>query len=268
MDVDLRAALALLALAGVLGCGGRLRGIGDGGDVDGGPDAGDAGDAEDDSDLPVVDSVTPSTGPNSGGTPVIVRGSGFVPEGGTQILFANGPASGVDCASSTECRAVTPWEGFQPFAQRLHVQASILGGTRTSRTRDQDLFTYLSGPVCQSALTCPGLYFPELTVTCPSSVSFYLYPLTSSQQLIATGTKFQASTDDAVATVAACVGDPISGSCTLYSLFEASWSYCGGGDFCGQCAQCGGVCGMNASGLTCSVHVGGAGGCGGFGSGG
>jgi hypothetical protein len=56
-----------------------------------------------------VASVSPSTGPLAGGTPVTVGGSGFAPgAGATKFMFGKHPASAVECSSSQDCTMTSP----------------------------------------------------------------------------------------------------------------------------------------------------------------
>ena len=55
---------------------------------------------------PRVDSIEPARGPRSGGTPVTVRGAGFL--AGATVLFGGSPAVGVSVTGEAEIRATTP----------------------------------------------------------------------------------------------------------------------------------------------------------------
>jgi IPT/TIG domain len=59
---------------------------------------------------PTVTSVTPSEGPESGGTEITVQGTGFAPKGEwpTSILVGHREATSVECTSMFVCTAVTP----------------------------------------------------------------------------------------------------------------------------------------------------------------
>jgi len=255
-------ALAVLSFA----CGGKLaplRGMHDASDD---PQA-EAAPGDDAGLLPVVDRITPEQGPNVGGTTVTIVGSGFDPDGGTEITFANAAATGVSCTTSHQCVAVSPFAGYQPFAQVAHVQATV-GGTlgdpaaHSSETRAQDQFTYTAGPACTTSLMCSGIYFPDLHIDCPSILQFYEEPRTQYQAFVDAGTSIVVPTDDSGETIAACFGGLTDSSCTLFSAYEAQWSYCGaGGGFCDLCMKCGGVCTMTQNGPVCSKMLGGPEGC-------
>ena len=249
---------AFIVSVGVLcaaasGCGGKLLPLDDAGvdaGVDGAADASEAGilDVYVPDGGVVVTRVVPSSGPNSGGTQLTVYGGGFVTDGGTTFTLAGFPTYGVQCASDTQCTAVTPYPGYSLSAQTFDVVATIHGvlgnvGAASSALVPADRFTYLPGPACTSALTCPGPFFPELVVTCPRNVNFYIYPLTPAQQLVYTGTSYTALTSDIGNTLAACDGTPSYGSCTSFSTYEALWAYCGAPDFCQICTEWrGGMC--------------------------
>jgi hypothetical protein len=56
---------------------------------------------------PTLTSISPTSGPESGGTVVTVNGSGFV-SGTTVVNFGANPATGVTCGSSSQCQATAP----------------------------------------------------------------------------------------------------------------------------------------------------------------
>jgi hypothetical protein len=233
--------LAWLLSAPLLsGCGGKLAPLGDAG-LDAGEDAESFPDASHEAAaFPEVDSVTPSSGPNSGGTTVTITGAGFATDGGTQFTFQGFPAPDVACASDTQCTAVTPFPGFSQAAQVVEVQATVGGvlgqsGSRTSTTSPRDHFTYTGGPACTSTLTCPRNLFPQLNLVCPSVASFYEAPLTTNQQLAGTGTTYSTTTNSIPGDVVACDGTPTDGSCTSYSQYVALSTYCGDPNFCYIC---------------------------------
>ena len=239
--------------AAASGCGGKLAPLDDAGVEAGGIDAGgyDAAEAGIDASFVdgalVVTEVIPSSGPNSGGTTVTIRGAGFVTDGGTQITFAGFPAAGASCSSNTQCFAVTPYPGPSAGAQVVHVQATIHGvlgdpGSLSSEPRPEDVFTFLGGPSCTGAITCEGPYYPLVVVTCTTTVNFYIDPLTPSQKFVATGTTYSAQTGDLGGLVAACDGTPTNGACTTFSIYEPVETYCGAPGFCDICKKWGGTC--------------------------
>ncbi len=58
---------------------------------------------------PVIESVTPNSGPAAGGTSVTIKGSGFVIGAGLTVFkFGTTGAKNVNCTSSVQCTAVSP----------------------------------------------------------------------------------------------------------------------------------------------------------------
>ena len=57
---------------------------------------------------PVVESVSPSSGPASGGTGVTVTGTGFALGNATTFKFGRAKAGSVNCSSATSCTMVSP----------------------------------------------------------------------------------------------------------------------------------------------------------------
>lgn len=84
---------------------------------------------------PMVGSVTPSSGPALGGTPITVTGSNFRP--GATLTFGNVDASDVVVVSSSTLTAVTP-----PHAPGA-VAVSVTNRDRQSGTRGL-AFRYLA----------------------------------------------------------------------------------------------------------------------------
>jgi hypothetical protein len=236
------------------GCGGKLAPLPDAGDAGDVTPSGDAGDDAADCG-PFVTSVTPDSGPNSGGTAVVIRGGCFVP-GDTAFLFANFPAAG-SCSSTTECTAVSPFGGYQDYDQVVDVQVtvngSIDGGARTSPTTPLDHFTWLSGPVCSFNLSCQDTAaFPNMIITCPTPVSFYrLYGHTPLQPPTV-DTTYTVGTEDFQVGLVACFGDPAKTSCSTYVTPTTALWACGTADFCNQCVRMGGTCFPKSNPPTCS----------------
>ena len=91
--------------------------------------------------VPVVRSVTPNTGPESGGTVVTITGAGF---GSTQfssypsVAFGSNPAAAMACQSVAKCTATSP-------AGRSVVNVQVTVDGETSAPTSADRFTYLSG---------------------------------------------------------------------------------------------------------------------------
>jgi len=242
------ATLVALASAGaVVGCGGKLSSdTGDDGDdggldVDAPPPSPDAG--------PVVTKVEPSSGPNSGGTPVRVSGYNFADDGGTTITFANVPAFDVKCSSDRECTVVSPPAGYIQRPKFADVQAAV--GTQISKPNANDLFTFTAGPDCRTTAFCAHFSDPELQLTCPGGpVSFY-DPSGADLATADAGSTWQTAMN--CGTLVACYGTPGNGSCALYSLNpDATGLQCGTYHFCKQCAQIGGYCLGGSNPLCCN----------------
>jgi hypothetical protein len=87
---------------------------------------------------PTITSVTPNTGPTTGGTVVTITGTGFgVGTTATAVRFDRTPAVSVDCVSITTCTVVTPAHR----ARTVNVRAAIVD-MRSTKENPADLFTY------------------------------------------------------------------------------------------------------------------------------
>lgn len=225
---------ALLCILSVAGCGGKLAPL----DTDAGPV--NDGAADESASPLVVTSVTPSSGPNSGGTHVVVQGEGFVP-GESSISFGGLSATGVSCASTKECTAVSPFAGYHDFDQRVHVQVSVPGSQgdapQTSPAGPLDAFTYTSGPNCNYELSCAeASSFANLVITCPTSVSFYRQVAHTLTGPVSVGTTYTTATEDFPIDIVACFGDAASTSCTTFAAASSDWA-CGTAVFCFNCVN-------------------------------
>lgn len=98
--------------------------------------------------LPTVASVSPSTGPNSGGTTVTIRGTHF-DVGVLGVSFGDTPASSFAYASPTVVTATAPPE---PDGM-VDITVKTFGGT--SATTSADTFTY-AGPVITNVYPTNG----------------------------------------------------------------------------------------------------------------
>ncbi len=87
---------------------------------------------------PVVTGLDPAEGPESGKTPVTVRGSGF--SGATQVLFGAAPGTDLTVLSDEELRITSP-----PGSGGVDVQVSTAEGM--SEPSADDRFTYVADPV-------------------------------------------------------------------------------------------------------------------------
>lgn len=100
---------------------------------------------------PTVTGVSPNTGPNTGGTPVTVTGTGFsTASGATAISFGGVAATGVSCASSTSCSATSP-----AGCATLDVTVTVNGGTSATGSADRFTYTPANAP-CVPVLQSPA----------------------------------------------------------------------------------------------------------------
>jgi len=90
---------------------------------------------------PVVASVTPATGPASGGSPVTITGFGFTGTGSATVLFGGGAAADVAVVSDTTITAVTP------SASAGTVTVTVKNAGKASAPSAGSHFTYVSAPV-------------------------------------------------------------------------------------------------------------------------
>jgi IPT/TIG domain/PKD domain len=87
---------------------------------------------------PRITSITPNAGPIAGGTKVTISGVGFAPGvGATLFKFGSALASGVDCASHTQCVATSP----KHTAGIVEVKATVNKLT-SPKDPPADQFTY------------------------------------------------------------------------------------------------------------------------------
>lgn len=89
--------------------------------------------------LPTVTSVSPSSGPPSGGTRVIINGSNF--SGNSSVQFGSEEAIDVEVISSTEIRATSPPGSLGTVDVRVRTKVGI------SLISDNDQFTYIDIPL-------------------------------------------------------------------------------------------------------------------------
>jgi hypothetical protein len=93
---------------------------------------------------PTVSTISPSSGPITGGTTITINGSGFAPPpGATTVEVGGTPATDVSCTSSTRCTAVTPAHAAGP----AQVVVTTASGPSTPAMVGAGVFTYLAGPV-------------------------------------------------------------------------------------------------------------------------
>jgi alpha-tubulin suppressor-like RCC1 family protein len=86
---------------------------------------------------PAISSVSPNTGPTTGGTSLTISGEGFATgTAGTKFKFGTTSAGSVNCPSSTECTVVTPAEPAGVVDVRATVNKEVSPKTAA------DTFTY------------------------------------------------------------------------------------------------------------------------------
>lgn len=90
---------------------------------------------------PVISSINPSTGPDSGGTTVTISGTGF--SGTTSVLFGGTDAASFQVVSSTEIIAVTPTGSG-------NVEVTVETPNGSGSSGGQDEFTYEAGSTSAS----------------------------------------------------------------------------------------------------------------------
>jgi IPT/TIG domain len=95
--------------------------------------------------VPAVTSISPTSGPTTGGTTVTIRGTGFT--GATQVLFGTVAATSFTVSSSTKITAVAPAQG----AGWRDVFVTATSGTSAAVTADQ--FTYVLTPPSVTSLS-------------------------------------------------------------------------------------------------------------------
>lgn len=96
---------------------------------------------------PTVTSVTPNAGPLAGGTPVIIRGTGFT--GATAVAFGSDLATNVNIDSATQITATTPAR-VSAGAVTVLVRNSAGDGTLAAG------FTYVAAPTVTSVAPTTG----------------------------------------------------------------------------------------------------------------
>ena len=96
---------------------------------------------------PTVSSVSPASGPVTGGTSVTVSGTGFA--SGATVDFGTVAATAVDVLSSTSLTATSP-----AGTEAVDVKVTTGGGTSSASAADQ--FTYLAAPTVSSVSPASG----------------------------------------------------------------------------------------------------------------
>ncbi|NVI85585.1 putative Ig domain-containing protein, partial [Janthinobacterium sp. BJB401] len=110
---------------------------------------------------PVVSSISPTSGPTTGGTTVIITGSNF--SGTTAVTFGATLASGFTVNSATQITATAPVGS----AGTVDVRVTSAGGTSATSANDQ--FTYVAVPTVSSISPTAGPASGGTTVTITGS---------------------------------------------------------------------------------------------------
>jgi len=97
--------------------------------------------------IPAITSISPTSGPATGGTTVTLTGSGFT--GASQVRFGPAAASSFTVNSTTQITAVSP-----AGSGTVQVRVTTPGGT--SATSNADRFTYLVAPTVTSISPTSG----------------------------------------------------------------------------------------------------------------
>ena len=117
---------------------------------------------------PTVTSVSPSVGPNIGGTLVTIKGTNFVGDGSVVDFGSNG-SQNYDVVSSSEITAYSP-ANTSGGGESLVVNVTVETADGTSATSSSDDFTYSPNPttapdpassVSQNSATLNGSVNPE-----------------------------------------------------------------------------------------------------------
>src|SRR5206468_12196307 len=86
--------------------------------------------------VPVVTAVSPTSGPENGGTKVSITGAGFAQGvGETTVVFGRNAAASVTCSGATSCMAVSPGGSGT-------VDLRVTGGGQISAIGPSNRFTY------------------------------------------------------------------------------------------------------------------------------
>ncbi|WP_233174791.1 IPTL-CTERM sorting domain-containing protein [Delftia sp. ASV31] len=97
---------------------------------------------------PTVTSISPTSGPTSGGTTVTITGTNF--SGATAVTFGGTAASGFTVNSNTQITATAPAQA----AGTIDVRVTTGGGTSATSAADQ--FTYVATPTVTSVSPTAG----------------------------------------------------------------------------------------------------------------
>ncbi|CAN7403178.1 IPT/TIG domain-containing protein [Aminobacter sp. LjRoot7] len=99
------------------------------------------------SNAPTVTSISPTSGPTAGGTPVVITGTNFT--GATAVTFGASVATGFTVDSATQITATSP-------AGTGTVDVTVTTPEGTSATSAADQFTYVAAPTVTSITPTAG----------------------------------------------------------------------------------------------------------------
>ena len=110
--------------------------------------------------VPAVTSLSPGSGPSTGGTPVTITGTGFT--GATAVNFGSGNTAVFTVASDTTITAIAP-----PNAALGAVDVTVTTPGGTSATSPADQFTFVAPPppVVTAVTPNAGPAFTSVTIT-------------------------------------------------------------------------------------------------------
>jgi len=113
--------------------------------------------------LPTVTSISPTSGPTAGGTPVVITGTNFT--GATAVKFGVTNAAGFVVNSATSISATAP-----AGAGTVDVTVTTVGGTSATGAGDQ--FTYVPAPTVASISSTKANGSYNAAVLVPITVTF------------------------------------------------------------------------------------------------
>ena len=134
--------------------------------------------------VPTVTAISPTSGPEPGGTSVTITGTGFsTTSGATTVDFGTNAATGVSCSSTTSCTATSP-------AGSGTVDVTVTTSAGTSATSSSDKFTYNAPP--------PGVSCSFDGVSPPANGPGSTIAVAPGQTIVVTCTGLPASTNFAL----------------------------------------------------------------------
>jgi uncharacterized repeat protein (TIGR03803 family) len=174
---------------------------------------------------PTVTSLSPTTGPVSGGTSVVITGTGFT--GATAVHFGATNATSFTVTSDTQITATSPAGGGI-----VDVTVTIPGGG-TSSTSSADQFTYFGAVVTGvspntgnvaggTVVTITGTAFTEATAVDFGTINATSYTVNSDTQITATSPSGNGSVDVTVTTSVGGTSANSNADLFTYSAFVTS----------------------------------------------